>query len=119
VILLLLHHPEVQARAYDEILSVVGRVSEQSCPEYLPSLKDRDSLPYIDSIVKEALRFHPVVPLVSHANSEAGKWNDKQGEKIGALGVEEKRYRIDKGTWILANVWYVLTNSVEAPTEQT
>jgi hypothetical protein len=83
---------------YNEIFSVVGRTPNRSYPEQLPSLKDRESLPYIDGIIKETLRFHPVVPLVLHANSEAGEWSKNQGEKSRVFGAEQMRYRIDKGT---------------------
>jgi cytochrome P450 len=47
--------PEVQARAQAEIDSVVG-------PERLPTLDDRDQLPYVCAMVKEVLRWAPPAP---------------------------------------------------------
>ena len=49
-------NPEVQVKAQAEIDRVLdnGR---------LPSFSDFGSLPYIDAIVKESLRWNPVVPL--------------------------------------------------------
>ena len=48
--------PEVQKKAQVEIDAVVG-------PNRLPDFHDRPSLPYIDAIVKELMRWHSVLPL--------------------------------------------------------
>ena len=55
-------HPEVQKRAQEELDSVIGR-------SRMPTLADRDSLPYIRATVREALRWRPVVPV--------GEWFQK------------------------------------------
>ena len=55
-ILAMLHHPEVAAQAQREIDLVTGSLR-------LPCIEDRDSLPYIDCIVKEVLRINPPAPL--------------------------------------------------------
>ena len=47
--------PGVQKKAQAEIDVVVG-------PDRLPSFADRDSLPYIDALVKEVFRWNAVVP---------------------------------------------------------
>jgi len=47
--------PEAQKRAQAEIDAVVG-------PDRLPSYADRDSLPYVEALVKEILRWNAVVP---------------------------------------------------------
>jgi hypothetical protein len=49
-------HPEVQKRAQEELDSVSG-------PNKLPTFEDRPNLPYIDAVVKESLRWHPVAPM--------------------------------------------------------
>ncbi|KAJ6620263.1 cytochrome P450 [Mycena sp. CBHHK59/15] len=49
-------HPEVQHRAQEELDAVTG-------PNRLPDFHDRDSLPYIDCIVRETLRWNPVAAL--------------------------------------------------------
>ena len=49
-------YPEVQVQAQREIDQVVGK-------DRLPSYKDRNSLPYINALVKEVLRWNPVTPL--------------------------------------------------------
>jgi cytochrome P450 len=48
-------HPEVQARAQEQIDAVVG-------PDRLPTYEDRGRLPYIDALVKELFRWNPVTP---------------------------------------------------------
>ncbi|KAL0563609.1 hypothetical protein V5O48_018456, partial [Marasmius crinis-equi] len=47
--------PECQKRAYDEIVTVVGENS-------LPDLKDRESLPYVECIVQEVVRWNVIAP---------------------------------------------------------
>jgi cytochrome P450 len=49
-------NPEVQKRAQAEIDRVVGS-------ERLPDFGDRASMPYIEAVLRETLRFHPIVPL--------------------------------------------------------
>lgn len=49
-------YPDVQAKAQAEIDSVVGS-------DRLPCFNDRDSLPYVDALCKEVLRWHSVGPL--------------------------------------------------------
>lgn len=82
-VLMLTRNPDVQKRAHDEIMRVVG-------PDRLPGLQDRESLPYLDCVIQEVFRFNPPIPLVTHSNA-------KEDEYLG--------YRIPQKTWILANVW--------------
>ena len=49
-------YPEVQKKAQAEIDAVVG-------PHRLPDFEDRPSLPYINAIIKESMRWHLVLPL--------------------------------------------------------
>lgn len=48
--------PDVQRKAHDELDHVVGR-------DRLPTFADRDSLPYIEAIIREVYRVIPVGPL--------------------------------------------------------
>jgi cytochrome P450 len=50
-------HPEIQKRAQDELNAVVGR----SRP---PTFVDAPDLPFIQALVKESLRWRPVLSLV-------------------------------------------------------
>lgn len=77
-------YPHVQRKAQEEIDRVIGT-------SRLPGFKDREDLPYIDAVLKEALRWHPVVPMgVAH------------------MAMEDdilEGYRIPKGAAILTNIW--------------
>ncbi|KAH7928414.1 cytochrome P450 [Leucogyrophana mollusca] len=87
-------HPEVQERAQALIDSVVGTAR-------LPNFEDRPSLPYIDAILRETLRWHPIVPMgVPHATYDED--------------VYEGCY-IPKGAMILPNVWAMTHNEEKYP----
>ncbi|KAL1965863.1 hypothetical protein VTN77DRAFT_4996 [Rasamsonia byssochlamydoides] len=76
--------PEVQQKAQREIDQVVGTDS-------LPVISDRENLPYIDAIVKEVLRWHPVAPMgLPHMTTEDDIY---QG------------YLIPKGALLMPNIW--------------
>ncbi|TFY66043.1 hypothetical protein EVG20_g5042 [Dentipellis fragilis] len=82
-VLCLLRHPEIQHRAQQEIDQVVGH-------HRLPTYEDRSSLPYVEAIYREALRWHPVLPLsVARAALEDDIYDG---------------YFIPKGTILTANV---------------
>ncbi|OCH90228.1 CyP450 monooxygenase [Obba rivulosa] len=92
--LAMVHYPEVQAKAYAELMDVVG-------PHRLPEFADRDSLPYINAIVKESLRWQPVLPLgVAHATIEDDEYEG---------------YLIPKGSIVMANSWAILHDPEEYP----
>lgn len=52
----MVRNPRVLKKAQAEIDVVVGN-------DRLPSLSDRNDLPYIGAILKESLRFYPVLPM--------------------------------------------------------
>ncbi|EGO19060.1 hypothetical protein SERLADRAFT_453964 [Serpula lacrymans var. lacrymans S7.9] len=87
-------HPRVQERAQLEIDSIVGT-------NRLPDFSDRPSLPYIDAIVRETLRWHPVAPLgVPHATTSADVYEG---------------YCIPKGATVIANAWAMSRNEHKYP----
>ena len=49
-------YPNVQRRAQMAIDSVIGT-------DRLPTFEDRALLPYIDAILREVMRWHPILPL--------------------------------------------------------
>ncbi|KAI0093006.1 cytochrome P450 [Irpex rosettiformis] len=52
----ILLHPEVQKKAQEELDRVIGRGR-------LPELSDRDSLPYMQCVMHETMRWHPITPI--------------------------------------------------------
>ncbi|KAG1864134.1 cytochrome P450 [Suillus subalutaceus] len=62
-------NPEVQAKAQAEIDLVVGK-------DRLPNFDDRPALPYVEAILRETLRWHPVIPMgVPHATTTSDVYN--------------------------------------------
>lgn len=49
-------NPDIQAKARAEIHSIVG-------PDRLPCISDRNSLPYVRSVITEVYRWNPAFPL--------------------------------------------------------
>ncbi|KIJ34578.1 hypothetical protein M422DRAFT_263358 [Sphaerobolus stellatus SS14] len=86
-ILVMMCHPEIQARAQEEIDRVIGRGR-------LPKISDRGSLPYVEAVIKEVLRWASVSPIaLPHATSA-------DDEVLG--------YKIPKGTMVIVNLWAML-----------
>ena len=57
--------PEKQAIAQAELDHVVG-------PSRLPNMEDRASLPYIDALIKEILRWNVITPLSVPRRTDKG-----------------------------------------------
>ncbi|KAF7558022.1 hypothetical protein G7046_g5928 [Stylonectria norvegica] len=86
-VLAMLLFPEAQKHAQTEIDSVVGM-------ERLPKFEDRDRLPYVNALVKETLRWLPVVPIgTAHMVEEE---------------LEYAGYVIPKGAYLLPSIWWLL-----------
>nr|CAB3457169.1 unnamed protein product [Digitaria exilis] len=82
----LLKNPEVFAKATEELDGVIGRgrwVTE----------KDMAHLPYMDAIVKETMRLHMVVPLLS--------------PRLSREDTSVDGYDIPAGTRVLVNAWTI------------
>ena len=54
--LVMVENPLVWKRAQAEVDAVVGT-------DRLPEFDDRPSLPYVDAIVREVLRWRPILPM--------------------------------------------------------
>ncbi|KAJ6589527.1 cytochrome P450, partial [Mycena capillaripes] len=62
-------HPEIEARAHEELDRVVGR-------EHWPTAEDETRLPYIRAIIKEVLRVHaPFWMATPHYSTEDCEYN--------------------------------------------
>ncbi len=79
-------HPEALRKAHAELDAVVG-------PHRLPDFGDRDSLPYVNAIIKESMRWHSALPFgVPHAT---------------VADDEFRGYFIPAETMLIPNTWYV------------
>ncbi|KIK93828.1 hypothetical protein PAXRUDRAFT_828579 [Paxillus rubicundulus Ve08.2h10] len=92
-ILVMVLFPEAQRKAQEEIDCVVGR-------NRLPNFDDRSSLPYVEALMRESMRWHPVAPLVAHATTNED--------------VYEGMY-IPKGVTILVNSWAIAHDAKTYP----
>lgn len=76
--------PEVQRKAQQEIDQALG-----TCR--LPKMADRSRLPYVNAVVKEVLRWHPVAPMgIPHMSTEDDTWGE---------------LHIPKGSLLMPNIW--------------
>ncbi|KAF7346397.1 O-methylsterigmatocystin oxidoreductase [Mycena sanguinolenta] len=77
-------HPDIQKKAQTEIDTVIGT-------HRLPRFEDRHSLPYIEALYREVMRWKPVGSLgVAHATTEDDIYDG---------------YFIPKGTTVISNIW--------------
>ncbi|KAF7357546.1 O-methylsterigmatocystin oxidoreductase [Mycena sanguinolenta] len=77
-------YPDIQKRAQTEIDTVIGT-------DRLPEFEDRPSLPYVEALYREIMRWRPVTPLgVPHASVEDDIYDG---------------YFIPKGTTVISNIW--------------
>ncbi|PBK95975.1 cytochrome P450 [Armillaria gallica] len=83
--LAMVQYPSVQKQAQAELDTLLNN------GERLPSLSDRDKLPYINALCLEVLRYHSVLPTnIPHCTSQDDVYND---------------YFIPKGSLVIANIW--------------
>ncbi|KAM6490499.1 Cytochrome P450 [Amanita muscaria] len=87
-------YPAVQKKAQEEIDRVVGS-------SRLPTLADRASLPYVDALYREVLRWRPGAPL-SFAH-------------VTLKDDEYKGFHIPKGSLVFPNFWAVTRNEEKYP----
>ncbi|KAF9243459.1 cytochrome P450 [Melanogaster broomeanus] len=93
-VLAMMLYPEVQERAQREIDTIVGM-------DRLPDFGDRPSLPYVEAVLRETLRWHPVFPLgLPHYNTKSDVYNG---------------HFIPEGCVVLANLWYVRRDEANYP----
>ncbi|KAG1733009.1 cytochrome P450 [Suillus paluster] len=92
-VLAMVSYPDVQRRAQAEIDSVIGS-------DRLPTFEDRASLPYVESVLRETLRWHPILPLVPHAASSDDIYEG---------------YFIPKGATVIANIWGISRDEKRYP----
>ncbi|KAG2367962.1 cytochrome P450 [Suillus spraguei] len=93
-LLAMILNPEVQTKAHAEIDRVVGK-------DRLPDFNDRSALPYVEAILRETLRWHPVIPFgIPHATTTSDVYDG---------------YFIPKGIAVFSNTWAMTHNPKKYP----
>ena len=96
-------YPEVQKKAQAEIDAVIG-------PDRLPNFQDRPSLPFINAVVKESLRWHVAAPLGVFCLFCLLCTILTDSEAIPHMATNDDEYDgyyIPKGTLVIGNAWSV------------
>ncbi|KAF9228919.1 cytochrome P450 [Gyrodon lividus] len=92
--LAMVQNPHVWRRAQAEIDAVIGK-------DRLPDFDDRPSLPYLEAVLRETIRWQPVAPLgAPHAATKSDVY---------------KGYYIPKGAVIYANIWSMSRDEARYP----
>ncbi|KAN0086143.1 Cytochrome P450 [Tylopilus felleus] len=92
--LVMVENPHVWKRAQADIDAVVGT-------DRLPEFDDRPSLPYIDAIIREVIRWRPALPLGGpHSLTRSDVYDG---------------YYIPKGAIVLQNVWAMSRDEARYP----
>lgn len=88
-------NPSVQQKAQEELDHIIGR-------DRLPDFSDKGSLPYLEAVYKEVLRWFPNAPLgIPHATTKEDEY---------------KGIRIPKGSICFPNAWAMArSNKVYGP----
>ena len=93
-------YPEVQKKAQAETDAVVGSP--------LPDFEDRPSLPYINAIVMESMRWHIVLPLCVLIIIISTILTDHEAVPYMTTNYDEyDGYYIPKGTVVFGSAWPV------------
>jgi len=94
--------PEAQRKAQEEIDDVIGR-------DRIPSYDDRQSLPQVEALYREVLRWMPVLPLsVSRSVTDDDVYNGyymPKGRRVSTRSAVFLTSCILEGTVIVPNVW--------------
>lgn len=94
LLLAMILNPEIQDRVHTELETVVGK-------GVLPTFEDRERLPYLQAVLFEVMRWHPVAPLgAPHATTTS---DIVEG------------YYIPKGTIVIFNSWAMANNEYNDP----
>ncbi|TFK18867.1 cytochrome P450 [Coprinopsis marcescibilis] len=97
-LLAMLIHPEAMRKAHEELDRVIGR-------DRLPEYDDRDSLPYVNALIKEIMRWRPIAPIAVPHSVIADD--------------EYKGHFIPKGTTVIGSIYSITQNEEMFPDPET
>jgi hypothetical protein len=95
-------HPTAQRKAQDELDAVVGT-------DRLPTLADREKLPYVEALYLEVMRCNPIGPIGTSTSAILARCFRNHSLGLPHVLVEDdvhEGYFIPKGSMIITNVWY-------------
>ncbi|KAG5649957.1 hypothetical protein H0H81_001313 [Sphagnurus paluster] len=88
-VLMMVLNPEVQKKAQEELDTVIGHGR-------LPNLDDRPRLPYMEALLNEVHRYHPIGPMgIPHCVTQDDYYNDML---------------IPKDSIVLVNLWWLIAH---------
>jgi hypothetical protein len=96
-------YPAVQRKAQAEIDAVIG-------PNRLPDYGDQGSLPYINAMVKETMRWQLVAPIGTNSPPKIASLYLTRTTAVGHKSTSDDEYNgylIPRGTVVLGNAWRV------------
>lgn len=99
-------HPLVQTKAQQEIGNLIGG-------QRLPNYGDRASLPYVEALFREVMRWRPALPLgVAHSAWGDDIYNGCFIPKLVRMltNLSGVRLSVFLGTIVYANIWYNFHN---------
>ncbi|QRV89149.1 cytochrome P450 family protein [Ceratobasidium sp. AG-Ba] len=92
-------YPEVQKKAQAEIMAYMRQRSTSDALSRMILPADRPNLPYTSALVREVLRWHPIVAVVPHRSSSQDDCNVVSRGKV---------YRIPAKSVVMAHVWRIM-----------
>lgn len=94
LVLAMILNPEIQDRVHAELDTVIGK-------GVLPTFEDRERLPYLQAVLLEIMRWHPVAPLgAPHATTTSDV---------------VEGYYIPEGAIVIFNTWAMVNNEYNDP----
>ncbi|ELU36494.1 cytochrome P450 [Rhizoctonia solani AG-1 IA] len=103
----MLHYPEAQRLAQKEIEETLGK-------DILPTFKDRASLPYVEALFKEVMRWKPIAPIgIPHRlGSQTDDEYEGRFSSIAKVDYTDdsmpEGLRIPANSTVIANIWNML-----------
>ena len=94
-------YPDIQKKAQAEIDNLVGSLGR------LPTLSDREDLPYVNALLKEVHRWNPVTPLgacFSVICFKDSHYALAMPHRVSEDDVYENKF-IPKGSTVIVNTW--------------
>ncbi|KAF8840184.1 cytochrome P450 [Paxillus ammoniavirescens] len=109
--LAMVQNPHVWKRAQAEIDTVLGM-------DRLPDFDDRPSLPYVEAILRETMRWRPITPLIPHAASSSDVYKGfyiPKGMSCVCTKIPPSHIINITGATIVANIWAISRDELRYP----